>query len=275
MERNINDNNMREDQRRMERMEDMPEQRRRGATRSGMDRTGMTMNMHEMRQVGNMSRGYASNGENVDAIEDIYKTVNRRMCEALEFHMQLIDYFRFLGLQGFKRMAEFQYMKECAEKAKLHKRYIDMHHRIIPVETVPAVNIIPNEWARYTTKEIDDSAVSKYTRMILKEWCEWEEETKKHLEDLCAELTAIGAHADVDFFHDLIVDSEKELKKVHRLYEQMNGTGYDVTAIHSTQDKYHEKFKKKYNEHFTNKSMKYRSEPVYEDDDYRRRRIGY
>lgn len=270
MERNIPDTNRMEETRR----NDEVENRRNGTTRRS-ERMNMRMQHGNMNGASGMTRGYANGEDNTQAIEDVYREANRRMCEALEFHMQLIDFFCFLGLQGFKRMAEFQYMKECAEKAKLHKRYIDMHHRVIPVETVPAVNIIPAEWNRYTTKEIDDSSVSKYTRMALKDWCEWEEETKKLYEELCVELTDVGAHADVDFFHDLIAGAEKELKKIHRLYEQMNGTGYDVTAIHTAQDKYHEKYKKKYQERFTNKSMKGHPEPLYGGEDYRSRRIGF
>lgn len=38
--------------------------------------------------------------------------------------------------------------------------------------------------------------------------------------------------------------------------EQLNGTGYDVIAIHNMQDKYHKKYKDKYNDTYTDKWKK-------------------
>lgn len=51
-------------------------------------------------------------------------------------------------------------------------------------------------------------------------------------------------------------DVTKELKEINRMCEQLNGTGYDVIAIHSMQDKYHEKYKNKYNDTYTDKWKK-------------------
>lgn len=48
----------------------------------------------------------------------------------------------------------------------------------------------------------------------------------------------------------------KELKEINRMCEQLNGTGYDVIAIHSVQDKYHNKYKNKYNDTYTDKWKK-------------------
>lgn len=48
----------------------------------------------------------------------------------------------------------------------------------------------------------------------------------------------------------------KELKEINRMCEQLNGTGYDVIAIHNMQDKYHKKYKDKYNDTYTDKWKK-------------------
>lgn len=207
--------------------------------------------------------------------EDLYAMIDERMCMALEFHSQLADFFCFLGLQGFKRMAEYQFMKECAEKRKMHRRYIDMHHKILPIQDIETVRMIPKEWERYTTEDVDDSVIPKYVKMGLKEWYEWEKETKSILEDVCDQMQRMGAHADCEYVKELIVDGEKECKKIMRLYEKLNGTGYDAKAVHQMQDKYHEKYKKKYEDHFTVKNNYRVADEQVPGYPVRRRRIGY
>lgn len=192
--------------------------------------------------------------ENYKDIEDMYKQIDERMCQALSFHEQLADYFCFLGLQGFKRMAEFQYMKECAERRKMHRRYIDMHNKVLPVEDYRKPMMIPKEWSKHTRHDIDDSVIPKYVKMALTEWYEWEKETKEIYEDVCEQFRSMGLVADEEFIKRLILDVEKECKKIMRMYENLNGTGYDVTQIHGMQDKLHEKYKKKYEDRFTTKN---------------------
>lgn len=218
-----------------------------------------------------------SEEEEYKTAEEVYTAIDERMTKAVSFHEQLADYFCFLGLQGFKRMLEYQYMKECAEKRKVHKHYIDTHKRVIPVKQVSTPVFIPKEFSRFTTLEMDDSVVPKFVRSALKEWHDWEEETKDIFEEQCAILKDMNMVADEEYIRDLIVCTQKEIKKVARLIEQLNGTGYDVTMIHGVQDKYHDKYKEKYNEHFTNKYTRNRVEtfPEY-DRPYRTpRRIGY
>lgn len=181
----------------------------------------------------------------------IYRQLDDRMHEAICFHSQLADYFCFLGLQGFKRMAEYQYMKECAALRKMHRRYIDMHHMILPMSECDTPDIIPGDWHRYTTHDIDDTVIPKFVRMALKQYYEWEHETKELYQELSRKLMDLGLVADHEYIKELLVDVEKECKKAMHLYESLNGTGYDVNAIHQMQDKYHEKYKKKYEEHFT------------------------
>lgn len=240
-----------------EQPENMGYRTRRGTeepARMGMENGQSKRTMSMRGNINIMSGG----GDSWQEVEDIYSILDERMCLALCFHEQLADYFCFLGLQGFKRMCEYQYMTECAEKRKLHKRYIDMHHRIIPVQdgTTRAgmkPNIIPKEWERYTTHDVDDSIMPKYVRMALKEYYEWESETKDIYHELCSRLMQLNLYTDYDFVKELAADAEKEIKKITHLMESLSGTGYDVTAIHSMQDKYHEKYKNKYNEKFTKK----------------------
>lgn len=106
----------------------------------------------------------------------------------------------------------------------------------------------------------------------------WGNQTRELFKELCNKLLQMGEHSDYEFLKELVLDVEKEIKKIMRLYESLNGTGYDVNAIQSVQDKYHEKYKKKYNDRFTTKNN-YRQIPAYPqyggEEVRRTRRIGF
>lgn len=80
--------------------------------------------------------------------------------------------------------------------------------------------------------------------------------TKQLYEEVWQECINYGMTADAEYISDLVEDVTKEIKKINRMCEQLNGTGYDSVAIHNMQDKYHEKYKKKYNEEYTDKEVR-------------------
>ena len=270
----------------MDDMRDIPDTRR-DRDADGRDRrmpSDMMMHSGQGIQMPGMSRGMAK-GNKTQVAENVYNILNEHMCKAVAFHEQLADYFCFLGLYGYKRMLEYHYLTECAEKRKLHKRYIDVHKKILPVKQVQIPIFIPADWSRYTVEDIDDTVVSKFVRAALNEWKSWEEKTKDLYEEQCETLKNAGLVSDYNFVEGMIEDVEKEIKKVIRIIESLNGTGYDATMIHGMQDKYHEKYKKKYEDHFTTKNNypgrtygRY-VPPYYDEDDeemeIRPRRYGF
>lgn len=202
--------------------------------------TGMNVNKREKEQ----------------SAEQIYVELDEHMKKALCFHEQLADYFCFLGLQGFKRKLEYQYMCEVAEGRKLHHKYINIHKKLIPVHQVEVIQFIPREWSKYTTEDVNDNVLPKFVKSAIEQYKEWEEETKELYEEMWQKCINIGLIADAEYISTLVEDVTKELKKINRMHEQLNGTGYNAVSIHGMQDKYHEKYKKKYNEEYTNKEAK-------------------
>lgn len=208
----------------------------------GMNRiyTGMNMNKREKEQ----------------SAEEIYTELDKHMKKALCFHEQLADYFCFLGLQGFKRKLEYQYMCEVAEERKLHHKYINIHKKLIPVRQVEVIQFIPRDWSKYTTDDVNDNVLPKFVKNAMEQYKEWEEETKELYEEMWQKCINNGMVADAEYISTLVDDVTKEIKKINRMCEQLNGTGYNAVSIHGMQDKYHEKYKKKYNEEYTNKEVK-------------------
>lgn len=131
-----------------------------------------------------------------------------------------------------------------------------MHHKIIPLRQVEIPRIIPSDWSRYTTNDVNDNVLPKFVKSAMTQYKEWEERTKQLYEEVWQECINYGMTADAEYISDLVEDVTKEIKKVNRMCEQLNGTGYDSVAIHNMQDKYHEKYKKKYNEEYTDKEVR-------------------
>lgn len=187
--------------------------------------------------------------------EEVYIEIDEHMQKALALHEQLADYFCFLGLQGFKRKLEYQYMCEVAEKRKLHHKYTNIHHKIIPFKQAELPHIIPSDWRRYTTNDVNDNVLSRYVKNAMQTYKEWEEQTKSLYEQEWQKCSDCGLVADAEYIAKLVKGVTKEIKQITRMCEQLNGTGYEAVAIHSMQDKYHEKFKNKYEEEYTNKDL--------------------
>lgn len=217
--------------------------------------------------MGNMRQRTTGSGD----VEPIYMELDEHMAKGLCFHEQLADYFCFLGLQGFKRMLEYQYMNECADKRKLHRKYIERHHKILPVQQIQAPMFIPQSWSNYTTENIDDGVIPKFVKSAIAEWKQWEERTKELYQKAWQNLKDMGYATDAEHVKELVKGVEKELKDIHRISETLSGTGYDVNMIHGIQDKYHEKYKAKYNEKYKKNKTK---EPTTAEWD-RPHRIGY
>lgn len=237
-----------------------------------------TDDMNENKTNYNRKSMRMGNMNEAETLEHVYLAIDERMCKAICFHEQLADYFCFLGLQGYKRMLEYQYMMECAEKRKLHRRYIDHHHKILPARQVQTPVFVPKDWNRYTTQDIDDNVMPRFVRAAMKQYHEWEEETKELYQEQCDILMQANMVSDCEYVKELIVDVEKELKRIARIMESLNGTGYDVTMIHGMQDKLHQKYKQKYNDRFTTKNnMRVYPEEwePYGEQRRIRRRIGY
>lgn len=104
--------------------------------------------------------------------------------------------------------------------------------------------------------DVNGNVLPKFVKSAIEQYKEWEEETKELYEEMWQKCINIGLIADAEYISTLVEDVTKELKKINRMHEQLNGTGYNAVSIHGMQDKYHEKYKKKYNEEYTNKEAK-------------------
>lgn len=177
--------------------------------------------------------------------EEVYKIINARQITALMFHDEMADLFDFLGLRGFKRMHEYQYMVESAEHRALKRYYINHHGKLLPESTLTPVSVIPGDWVQYNRVDVTATVRKQYTQRAMDQYLDWEAETKTLYGKMAAYLMDWQKVADFDKVNCLIKDVDMELKYLERLYLELKSVDYDPAYTNMLQDKYHEKYKEK------------------------------
>lgn len=183
--------------------------------------------------------------KDVASVEAIFSEINARMIAALMFHEQMSDYFDFLGMNGYKRLHEYQYFAESLERKKLNQYYINNHNKLIPDTYSGQVSIIPENWQSANRISVGKSTKQKGIEDGFNQYREWESETKNLYEHYSSRLREMGAVADAIMVETLVEDVDKELKKLERIIIDLISSGYDMIYITESQQCLHDTYKKK------------------------------
>ena len=177
--------------------------------------------------------------------KEVFSVINTRQITALMFHDEMADLFDFLGLRGFKRMHEYQYLSESAEHRTLKRYYLNHHGMLLPDEEVEPVDVVPDDWYQYTRMDVTPAVRKQAVQKAMEQYKEWECGTKALYEKCAAYLMAWQKIADFNKVNELVKDVDMELKYLERLCIELKAVEYDCAYIEMLQDKYHEKYKEK------------------------------
>lgn len=182
---------------------------------------------------------------NVEAqtVEEIYNEINFRQIAALMFHRQMSDYFDFLGLRGYKRLHEYQYLCESKENLRVSRYYINHHGKLLFDSFSGEVKMIPAAWLTANRISVGRATKQKAVEDGFNAYHAWEAETKTVYERYAVKLRETGHEADAIFVDCLVKDVDKELKKVERIILDLISTGYDMIYIVESQKEIHDKYK--------------------------------
>lgn len=183
--------------------------------------------------------------EDVQTIEEIYAEINARMIAALMFHSQMADYFDFLGLRGYKRLHEYQYVSEGKERRELNRYYINHHNRMISDRYEGSVQMIPEGWKNANRISVGKSTKQKAVEDGFNEYRQWESDTKALYEKYAVTLRDDGHIADALRVEMLVDDVDGELKCLERMLVDLISAGYDMVYIVESQNSIHDRYKRK------------------------------
>lgn len=179
---------------------------------------------------------------------EIFNAISRHMVKGIMLHEQMADYFDFLGLSGFKRWAEVQYIHENAKLRGLHRYAINHLNKIINDEKIESVELIPSSWYGVTRQQVDSSTRKQGLKEVLDRWYDWEKETKEFYERQFKTLTDNSKIAEANKINELICDVDHELKCVCRKMIEYRSVEYDMSYVMFQQQEMHDKYEKELKE---------------------------
>lgn len=177
--------------------------------------------------------------------QEIFADINTRQITALMFHDEMADLFDFLGLRGFKRMHEYQYLTESCEHRALKRYYINHHGRMLYNDGVPPVEVIPEDWYQYDRMEVPSGVRKQSVQKAMEQYKTWESDTKALYEKCAMYLLNWGHTADFHKVQDLVRDVDVELKYLERLCLELKAVDYSSDYLFMLQDRYHDEYEKK------------------------------
>lgn len=178
------------------------------------------------------------------AVEEHYINVITRLLDGVMFHEQMSIYYNFLGLNGFSKCHKYHYLSELKSYNCLLEYYINKYNKLIKVKPNTDINIIPQNWYKFTKLDVDVSNIRSGIKTGLSKWLEWENETL----NIFTEAYKYVFDVDVTFgflLKELIYDVECEIKTINESILKNKAIDYDIIVIMSEQDAYCKKYKNK------------------------------
>lgn len=158
-------------------------------------------------------------------------------------HEQLMNYYNFLGLSGYKKCHEYHYLHETLSHIKLCNYFVTHHNMLIPEENIDNPNAIPSSWYKYSRQDVDSNTKKNAVKNGLTMWIDWERETKELYEHMYQELMDLGEVSSAMFLKCMICDVDKELAKAEKYQLAKEAVNYDIGHIIAEQKHKHDKYK--------------------------------
>lgn len=177
--------------------------------------------------------------------EDLYMAIRDRQITALMFHSQMADLFDFLGLKGFKRLHEYQYLSESMEYRKLCRYYINHNNKLLVGGHPGSPKVIPEDWGQYTRFDVTPQVRKQAVEKAFMDYRDWESGTKDLYSQCSIALMDLGYVADSTMICGMVKDVDLELKTLDRIFLRLRAVTFDPIETMDMQDELHEHYKEK------------------------------
>lgn len=174
---------------------------------------------------------------------EIFSKANSHQVTGVMFHDDLINYFDFLSLDGFKMIHVYQYFSENAEMQKLASYFMNHFNTFIPVSEIKDYPVIPDNWRSHTRFDVDEKTKSNGVKNAIQAWRKWEVESKSLYEKSYADLISLGEISAAQAILESVKDVDGELSRIDALQIKLNSISYDMVAIYDMQESILETYK--------------------------------
>ncbi|MBD5383733.1 MAG: hypothetical protein HDR72_01870 [Ruminococcaceae bacterium] len=177
--------------------------------------------------------------------EEIFSKIANIYLNGIMYHTEMVQYFDFLNLHGYKRMHEYHRKCESEHSRKLHGYYTNRYQKLLPETGEYAKSAIPRDWYGYKRSEVTSADVKKGVKAAFEKWVEWERSVCAILNEAIKEL---GEHNDYAAACEIgmqLRDTEDELKRAERMLLTLKSVDFSIDFIQEQQCELHKKYKKK------------------------------
>ena len=168
-------------------------------------------------------------------MHEIFKKLSNRMVGAMMIHTQLTELFNFIDLEPVAKRQKKQLHDESDGLLKLEKYAAQHHHILITSDNPPQVDILSLGMLKQSSDQLSPENRAYLIRYAMKEWIEWEKESKIMYEDAYHNLVDMSEIAAADFVLQYVRDVDKELKDAELLYRVRDAIDWYLPTIYDKQ----------------------------------------
>lgn len=168
-------------------------------------------------------------------MHEIFKKLSNRMVGAMMVHTQLTELFNFIDLEPDAKRQKKQLHDESDGLLKLEKYAAQHHHILITSDNPPQVDILNLGMLKQSSDQLSPENRAYLIRYAMKEWIEWEKESKIMYEDAYRNFVDMSEIAAADFVLQYVRDVDKELKDAELLYRVRDAIDWDLPTIYDKQ----------------------------------------
>lgn len=168
-------------------------------------------------------------------MHEIFNKLSNRMVGAMMVHTQLTELFNFIDLEPDAKRQKKQLHDESDGLLKLEKYAAQHHHILITSDNPPQVDILNLGMLKQSSDQLSPENRAYLIRYAMKEWIEWEKESKIMYEDAYRNLVDMSEIAAADFVLQYVRDVDKELKDAELLYRVRDAIDWDLPTIYDKQ----------------------------------------
>lgn len=222
------------------------------------------------------------NYKKYNSAAEIFERIISHMTKGVMFHDKMMDLYGFLGLDGFKKIHEYQYYHESMSRRNLKCYMLEYLNLLAEDEDIndEGLQFIPQSWYGYTRHEVTPEMKKQHIMPSFQAYRDWEDETKELLSYCANELMYMGQVSDFNEITKMVKDVEEELKLIDALILKISSVDFDIKYVLDMQEDLCEEYEKKLEECFEQKieedEKKKKHRPYSNDEQaYARRKRSY
>lgn len=171
---------------------------------------------------------------------EVFNLISNRLVEATMMHNELGDLFTYLGMKGFAKAQDYQFLSENHDMKLVNRYAICNLNCLIDNSNVRTNKYIPSEFKDVSRLEVNSMDKRDLIRSSIETWVSWETETKELYGNWYVELCNNHNIASAVFLDNLIKDVDDELSRASLILVELRSINFDSNSILLMQNSYYD-----------------------------------